>query len=460
MQIAFDRDLDPASMTPTSVRLIDAVSTLDVPATRTYNSATRTVSVVPSTPLTAGSHYAVTLSGVRDTSGASMTGAARTWFTVAAGADRYTPIDPVRVLDTRYGTGLEWPGPAESGEQIELDLSYLPADTTAVVLNVTAASPSSFGNVRVFPSGTGTIPRVSNLNVVPGVDQPNLVTVAVGPELSVTLLAEATATDLIADLAGYYSPGGATAFEPVAPVRVMDTRDGTGAPRGALGGGQWVDLQVTGSHGVPSDAAAVVLNVTGTQVTGATHVRVYPAPGAGEDQTPPDVSNLNLTPGRDQPNLVTVKVGDGGRIRFFTPVASTFLIADLAGYYTSTADHGFVAIAPIRLADTRTGLGIGSTLTKGSTSTLAVGGTAGVPADAVAAVLNVTGVHPRGITHVRTFPTTVPATVPDISTINLVPGRDEANLAVVKLGAGGKVGFFPATADVDLVVDVGGYFRR
>ena len=83
-----------------------------------------------------------------------------------------------------------------------------------------------------------------------------------------------------------------------------------------------------------------------------------------------------------------------------------------------------------------------------------------MPADAVAAVLNVTGVHPRGITHVRTFPTTVPATVPDISTINLVPGRDEANLAVVKLGAGGKVGFFPATADVDLVVDVGGYFRR
>jgi hypothetical protein len=35
-----------------------------------------------------------------------MTGSARTWFTVAAGADRYTPIDPVRVLDTRYGTGL------------------------------------------------------------------------------------------------------------------------------------------------------------------------------------------------------------------------------------------------------------------------------------------------------------------------------------------------------------------
>ena len=83
-----------------------------------------------------------------------------------------------------------------------------------------------------------------------------------------------------------------------------------------------------------------------------------------------------------------------------------------------------------------------------------------MPSTAAAAVLNVTGSNPRGVTHVRAFPTTVPATLPDISTINLVPGRDEANLAVVRLGDSGRVSFYPATAAVDVIVDVSGYFRK
>ncbi len=188
-------------------------------------------------------------------------------------------------------------------------------------------------------------------------------------------------------------------------------------------------------------------------------MRVYPAPADSEDQTPPDISNLNLTPGRDQPNLVTVPIGDAGRVRFYLHQGRADLIADIAGYYAATGDNGFVPVAPTRVVDTRSGLGIATTLHKGTVSSVKIAGAGSVPAGAVAAVLNVTGVQPRGITHVRAFPTTS-AAPPDISTINLVPGRDEANLAIVPVGLGGAVSFYPATADVDLVVDVAGYFAR
>ncbi|WP_456847717.1 hypothetical protein, partial [Cellulomonas sp. P5_C6] len=59
----------------------------------------------------------------------------------------------------------------------------------------------------------------------------------------------------------------------------------------------------------------------------------------------------------------------------------------------------------------------------------------------------------------RAYPT-APGNPPDVSTINLVPGRDDANLALVKLGTGGTVSFFTPVGTTDLVVDVSGYFRR
>src|SRR2546430_2575019 len=53
-------------------------------------------------------------------------------------------------------------------------------------------------------------------------------------------------------------------YRSVTPARILDTRNGTGGvPVRRLNGGQTLDLQVTGSHGVPADGVgAVVLNVT------------------------------------------------------------------------------------------------------------------------------------------------------------------------------------------------------
>ncbi|MEZ5135808.1 MAG: hypothetical protein R2699_12320 [Acidimicrobiales bacterium] len=84
------------------------------------------------------------------------------------------------------------------------------------------------------------------------------------------------------------------------------------------------EVKVTGVGGVPSTGvSAVVLNVTATGPTAASHLSVYPKPprstlyddqgsfGAG---TIPSASNLNVVAGQTVPNLVVARVGAGGKV--------------------------------------------------------------------------------------------------------------------------------------------------
>ena len=134
--------------------------------------------------------------------------------------------------------------------------------------------------------------------------------------------------DLIADLAGYYSPSAPGRFVPVAPARFLDTRSGVGAAPIPTTADGVADLKVAGARGVPMNATAAVLNLTGTGVSATTDVRAFPF-GAG---TVPTVSNLNLTAGATRANLTIVKTGSDGRIRVRNGAGSVNLIGDLAGY--------------------------------------------------------------------------------------------------------------------------------
>ncbi|KQR16680.1 S8 family serine peptidase [Cellulomonas sp. Leaf334] len=464
LTVVSGRQLPAGAATTSTVRLVDGTTGSAVAATRTVDPATDTIRITPSADLVVGRHYQLRVAGLTDADGAVQDEAYRTYFTVGASGDRFTPLEPVRVLDTRDGTGVE-PGRVVPGEPIDLQLGgwEVPDTATAVVLNVTAVSPSGLGNVRVFPTPASgdAVPTVSNLNLAQWADQPNLVTVKLGAEGSVRFAIQGATADLVADIAGYYSEGGGTAYTPVSPVRVMNLMDGTGGvPTGRLRYDHYVDLQVAGVNGVPADATAVVLNVTGVAPGGMTNVRVYPRPAASEPQEPPAVSNLNLTGGRDQPNLVTVLVGDGGKVRFYTQSHDLWLIADLAGYYSPTGRQGFTPVDPSRIADTRSGVGLSSTLRAGVTSQLKVTGVGGVPSGATAVVLNVTAASPRGTTNIRVFPTVVGGPVPTVSNLNVVRGRDEPNLVMVPVGANGSVSFYSQSFDTDLVVDVQGFFTQ
>ncbi|WP_329565299.1 hypothetical protein [Kitasatospora sp. NBC_01266] len=252
------------------------------------------------------------------------------YFTDSGAGSAFTPITPTRFLDTRYGIGAPQApvGPGGVASLQVAGVNGVPATgVTAVVMNVTAVYPTEAGHVTVYPDGQ-PLPDVSNLNFTAGQIVPNLVTVPVVNGM-VDLRNNSGSVDLIADVTGYYSATGST-YSSVAPVRLLDTRVGTGARQGKVSGDSIVSLQVGGVEGVPATGVtAVVLNVTVTEPTDDSHMTVYPHGIAC-----PNASNLNFTAGQTRANLVVVPVVDG-RVTFYNHAGDTHVIADLEGYFTS-----------------------------------------------------------------------------------------------------------------------------
>lgn len=248
---------------------------------------------------------------------------------------------------------------------------------------------------------------------------------------------------------------GQSGFTAVDPVRLLDTRDGTGAPRAAVGPGAVIDLQVTGSAGVPTSATAVVLNVTATRATSSTDVRVYPTDASAV----PTVSNLNVTRGLTIANQVTVKLGAGGAVRLRNAAGSVDLLADLAGWYGPSAGSTFVPTAPDRLLDTRDSTRVGPGQTRRlDLLTDRQGSASGVPAAATAVVLNVTVVAPSATTDVRVYPTRSGGDVPVVSNVNATAGRTVPNLVTVKIGEGQSVTLRNSGGSVHLLADLAGWY--
>ena len=324
----------------------------------------------------------------------------------------------------------------------------MPANATAVVLNVTAVGSSKSTDVRVYPSDSSSVPTVSNLNLAAGQTRANLVTVAVGSNGAVRLRNSAGDVSLLADLAGYYAPDATSTFFPVDPTRVLDTRSNGGA----LAGGQTRDLQVAGSNGVPAGATAVAVSVTAVGATRSTDVRVYPATAGG---TVPEVSNINLVPGGPVPNLVIASVGDNGALRLRNSAGSTHLIVDVFGYYSPDVNGAlFHPVEPSRIVDTRP-----QRLAGGSYLDIVTAGKAGIPSGASAVALNVTGVGSAASTDVRAYPAPPGnGAPPTVSTLNLVRGQTAADAAIVRTGEGSAIRLFNSSGSLGLTVDVAGWF--
>ena len=252
----------------------------------------------------------------------------------AAGA--FSPQAPFRQLDTRNGTGGTT-GPVAPGATIRVPVTGrggIPATgVSAVAINVTATSPTSFGNITVHAGGT-TAPGTSNLNFTPGDTTPNLVISPVANDGTIALTNNSSGTvHLIADTSGYYTAGTPStpgAFSSQAPFRQLDTRNGTGGTTGPVAPGATIRVPVTGRGGIPATGvSAVAINVTATSPTSFGNITVH----AG-GTTAPGTSNLNFTPGDTTPNLVISPVANDGTIALTNNSSGTVhLIADTSGYY-------------------------------------------------------------------------------------------------------------------------------
>ncbi len=253
----------------------------------------------------------------------------------------YMPHVPERLLETRMGQPTGQIGYAGAkpaiGSIVTLKVTgtgtaNLPADTKAVLLNVTAVNSDEAGWVTVYPCGSPR-PFTSNVNLVPGLVRPNLVAAKVGTGGNVCLYSNKS-TDLVVDLQGAV-PASST-FVPVVPERVLETR--TGQPTGQINYsagrpliGQTTEVKIIGfgSTNVPAGTGTVFLNVTAAEPSTAGFVTVFPC-----GTTRPLASNLNLN-GVSTPAMVSVKIGDGGRVCIFTS-GSTDLVVDIMGYFPGT----------------------------------------------------------------------------------------------------------------------------
>ena len=246
-------------------------------------------------------------------------------------------------------------------------------------------------------------------------------------------------------------------YNALPPARLLDTRSGTGAPASKVAARGVIDLQITGRGGVPvSGVSAVVLNVTVTEPSTGGYLTAWPA---GEAM--PLASNLNFAPGQTVPNLVVVKVGAGGRVSLYNGGGAAHFVADVSGWYGATgaaAGSRYHPLTPSRLLDTRGGIGSAvGMLLNSSTLDLQVTGRGGVPATGVSdVVLNVTVTDPLGGGFLTAWPTG--DVRPLASNLNFLPGQTVPNLAVVKVGAGGKVSLFNGGGTANLIADVAGWF--
>ena len=252
---------------------------------------------------------------------------------LTTGPGSVVPLAPARIMDTRTNLGATGPIPAQGTVSLQVTgKGGVPATgVSAVVVNVTAASPAAPGFITVWPSGA-TRQQTSNLNFQAGQNIPNLVVVPVGADGKIQLFNGSTGTvQLVADVTGYIlggTPTAAGAVAPLAPARILDTRTNLGAT-GPVPAQGTVSLQVTGKGGVPSaGVSAVVVNVTAVTPATLGFITVWPS-GTAQQQT----SNLNFQAGQNIPNLVVVPVGADGKIQLFNgSTGSVQLLADVTGY--------------------------------------------------------------------------------------------------------------------------------
>ncbi len=116
-----------------------------------------------------------------------------------------------------------------------LTVPGLPADATAVTVNVTAVGSSVPGSYLTLYPADAPRPTASSINVADTLPTANLVTVRVSPGGRLAIYEGAGSTDVVVDLQGYYSRTSPSRFTAVTPYRVVDTRSGLGGLTGPVG---------------------------------------------------------------------------------------------------------------------------------------------------------------------------------------------------------------------------------
>lgn len=217
-------------------------------------------------------------------------------------------------------------------------------------------------------------------------------------------------------------------------------------------------------------------NVTGPTVGTLTPDLQFSALGAktvdayadGSTDTGSTINGFSFNFG-DGSALVNITGGVGAGIAAHTyakpgTYTITVTVSDAAGNKATASNSyttqgtNYTPYGPTRLLDTRKGIGapVGA-VAPGGTVVLKVAGTGTIPANAQAAVLNLTVTAPTAVGTVTAYPDGI--TEPGTQNVSFVAGQTVATLAIVQLGPDGSVDLTNnSTGTTQFVADVAGYF--
>jgi hypothetical protein len=354
----------------------------------------------------------------------------------------YTPINPLRLVDTRNSIGGVG-APIDRGCTMIVNVGAdIPAVAQAVALSMTAVN-SEADFFTVYPCSNGR-PETSNLNARAGFATPNLVVAIPDPNRQICIFSHGR-SDLIIDLSGWWSDG-PNRFGSIAPQRVYDSRQ---PGFNALAPLRVREVKIPSSV-IPANSVAAVVNLTAANAVRPGYMTAFPC-----GQSAPDASNVNFKQSEARAVGAIVGLGLGNTLCVIADTTVQVII-DVTGFYAAAPDFGPTAVveptAGRRVVDSRNGIG-------GPLAPLAAGEVrsfdpvAGVPnaADAAAVMLNFVSTDAAAAGFLTAYP--CGGAVPNVSTLNYVRGEAATNLATIELGSNRQVCIVSSVA-TNVIVDV------
>jgi hypothetical protein len=241
-----------------------------------------------------------------------------------AGAGYAPSSGHTRVFDTRTGLPLR---PGETFNFQERNAAAL--GVTAAVYNVTVDQATADGYLTTYPTGSPR-PTASSVNFVAGKPAPNLVTVKVGVNDSVSFYNGSPGTvHLIIDSVGVYttSPNGwSYVVRPVpgGPFRLWDSRVNLGRPVQAR-----ETIRVSGAALPATTTDGVIANATVTGPSNGGYAVVFPS-----SALKPQTSSLNFTAAETRANQVIPAplMSIGRDISIYNDADAAHFIIDVFAY--------------------------------------------------------------------------------------------------------------------------------
>ncbi len=376
-----------------------------------------------------------------------------------------------RIGDTRTGVGgpalpLQAADPSARTLRIGGAVGSTTAGAEGVVVNITVANATADSHLTVWPNGA-PMPNASSLNFLAGETRANLVTIRLGVDDSISYRTNAGAVDVIIDIVGWYDDGSSgvglpaspcpcgSAFVPIAPTRVADSRTGTGVAQGPLPLAGTAETLVAPVPSVPTGATAVAVNLTVTGGSADGFLTAYPTNSGAA----PATSSVNWKAGQTVSNLAIVPLLSSQEFSAPKPgivlrgnAGNFHVIIDVVGYFVvdptvGTASGRAALQSPQRIFDSRSGAPLGP----GEVRTFAVG------PGARAVAVNLTATEASTDTHLTVWPGGQP--LPATSSLNIAPGRALANMVLVGVGVDGTVQVRNNSGTVHAIVDLAAVYR-